>query len=116
MEGRFVQQMKKGVLDMIVLRYVAEKDTYGYELLQKLEREGDGFFDLKEGTLYPVLYRLEDSGLIGSFWGTETGRSAPKKYYRITEQGRKTYEEYWNVWREFSACVNQICGGKTPEK
>ena len=53
---------------MIVLKLVAEKDTYGYELLLELSERGDGFFDLKEGTLYPVLYRLEDSGMIEAFW------------------------------------------------
>ena len=50
MENKFIQQMKKGVLDMIVLNIIRKKHTYGYELIQKLEREGEGFFDLKEGT------------------------------------------------------------------
>ena len=68
MDNKFAQQLKKGVLDMVVLRLVEEKSTYGYEIIQQLEQRGEGFFNLKEGTLYPVLYRLEDSGLIESFW------------------------------------------------
>lgn len=110
MEQRFAQQIKKGVLDMIVLRLICEEDTYGYGLLQKLEQRGGGYFDLKEGTLYPVLYRLEDAGLIRSAWqASGERRAAPKKYYSATEAGRARYAEYRRVWSEFSACVERLC-------
>lgn len=110
MEQKFAQQLKKGVLDMVVLRLICEEDTYGYRLLQKLEQRGSGFFDLKEGTLYPVLYRLEDAGLIQSAWQPAEGkRAAPKKYYSATQAGREAYKEYRGVWQEFSACVEGIC-------
>lgn len=109
METKFTQQLKKGVLDMIVLRLISEKNTYGYELLQELEKRGGGFFDLKEGTLYPVLYRLEDGGLIQASWQMSEGRSAPKKYYAITPEGKTAFQEYKNVWTEFNQCVSQLC-------
>lgn len=109
MEPKFTQQLKKGVLDMIVLRLISEKNTYGYELLQELEKRGEGFFDLKEGTLYPVLYRLEDSGLIQASWQMSEGRSAPKKYYTITPEGKTAFQEYKNVWTKFNQCVSQLC-------
>lgn len=116
MEQKFAQQLKKGVLDMIVLRLICEEDTYGYRLLQKLEQRGGGFFNLKEGTLYPVLYRLEDAGLIQSAWQAAEGkRAAPKKYYSATEEGWQAYREYHRVWREFSACVENICAEKEGE-
>lgn len=110
MDNKFAQQLKKGVLDMVVLRLVEEKSTYGYEIIQQLEQRGEGFFNLKEGTLYPVLYRLEDSGLIESFWQNGEGRTAPKKYYTITEKGSETYREYRNLWMEFQNCISHICG------
>ena len=110
MDNKFAQQLKRGVLDMVVLRLVQEKSTYGYEILQNLEQRGEGFFDLKEGTLYPVLYRLEDSGLIESFWQNGEGRAAPKKYYTITEKGRETYGEYRNLWTHFQSCITKLCG------
>lgn len=113
MDSRFARQMKKGVLDMIVLKLVAEKDTYGYELLLELSERGDGFFDLKEGTLYPVLYRLEDSGMIEAFWQNGTGRSTPKKYYRITDAGRETLTEYLGIWKQFEKCVDDLCEEET---
>lgn len=116
MEQKFAQQLKKGVLDMVVLRLICEEDTYGYRLLQKLEQRGSGFFDLKEGTLYPVLYRLEDAGLIRSAWQPAEGkRAAPKKYYSATQTGREAYKEYRGVWKEFSACVEGICAEREGE-
>ena len=110
MEEKFAQQLKKGVLDMVVLKLISKKQTYGYELLQELEQQGEGFFQLKEGTLYPVLYRLEDSGLIEASWKMSEGRTAPKKYYQITEKGNQIYHAYESIWKDFHACVEKLCG------
>lgn len=109
MEGKFAQQLKKGVLDMVVLKLISEKNTYGYQILKELENEGEGFFDLKEGTLYPVLYRLEDQGWIESSWQAAEGRTAPKKYYKITEKGKAVLTEYCQTWEQFAGCVNKMC-------
>ena len=109
MESRFAQQLKKGVLDMVVLKLIRDRDTYGYELLQELELKGAGFFSLKEGTLYPVLYRLEDNGLIQAFWKTGEGRISPKKYYQITEDGKRVLAEYQEIWNNFEMCVDRLC-------
>lgn len=110
MESKFVQQLKKGVLDLVVLRLIANADTYGYEIIQKLEKTGGPHFKLKDGTLYPVLYRLEDSGYIRSAWQMNEGRANPKKYYSITPEGRQKYQEYWDSWNAFNESVRQICG------
>ena len=59
MEDSFAQQLKKGVLEMLVLKLICEKPAYGYELLSELKKSSQGRFCLKEGTLYPILYRLE---------------------------------------------------------
>ncbi|MBR6747891.1 MAG: helix-turn-helix transcriptional regulator, partial [Clostridia bacterium] len=64
MEERLLQQLKRGVLEMLVLGLVSEAPTYGYELLSKLKERSGGLFVLKDGTLYPILYRLEDDDLI----------------------------------------------------
>ena len=64
MESRFERQLKKGALEMLVLGLVCAGPTYGYELLDSMARRSNGLFALKEGTLYPNLYRLEDDGLI----------------------------------------------------
>lgn len=94
---------------MVVLQLITGQATYGYELIQKLDRLGGGFFKLKDGTLYPLLYRLEDSGLICSSWQQGEGKNMPKKYYAITPAGKEAYQQYRAIWRRFTAAVAHMC-------
>ena len=106
MDDRFLQQLKKGVLEMLVLEAICDGPTYGYALLTGLKENTGGFFALKEGTLYPILYRLEDDGLIQSCWSAPEGRSAPKKIYTATAAGHEVRQQRQGIWREFTATVN----------
>jgi len=82
------KQLKKGVIEILMLSLLSREKMYGYQLLQELDGRSNGVFRMKEGTLYPVLYRLEDNGYIESFWEQESEkRSVPRKYYRITDSG-----------------------------
>ena len=72
-EQRFAQQLKKGVLEMLVLQLLSLKPSHGYELIVRLREKGGGLLDLKEGTLYPILYRLEEEGCITSEWNSPNG-------------------------------------------
>jgi len=112
-EDKFLQQMKKGVLELLVLQTVCTKPAYGYELLTHLKECSDGLFALKEGTLYPILYRLEDDGLIESSWTAGEGRAAPKKVYASTEKGREECERRKALWGSFAATVDTILKGET---
>ena len=124
MEDRFAQQLKKGVLEMLVLKLICAKPAYGYELLSELKISSQGRFSLKEGTLYPILYRLEDDGMIRSQWSTGEGRTAPKKIYEATDSGQAENLRRQRVWREFDDTVNAFCreeeshdaGGKENEE
>ena len=111
MNTKYEKQMKKGILEMLVLRLLAEEEKYGYQLISELKESGDGMFTLKEGTLYPILYRLEEDGLVTNYWSTPEGKSVSKKYYRITEKGTETLEELKVLWDTFSNRVNQILMG-----
>lgn len=111
MEDRFMQQLKKGVLEMLVLKIVCTGPTYGYELLLRLKQDSHGRFSLKEGTLYPILYRLEDDGFITASWSKGEGRNAPKKYYAATEAGTAELIRRLSVWEEFTECVDGIIEG-----
>ena len=106
MEERFLQQLKKGVLEMLVLELVCQGPTYGYELLTRLKQGSNGLFALKEGTLYPILYRLEDEDMIRSSWATGEGRSAPKKMYSATEAGKEYRLRQRELWKQFTQTVN----------
>ena len=101
-----MQQLKKGVLEMLVLEIICQEPTYGYELMTKLKAQSNDFFSLKEGTLYPILYRLEDDGMIISNWSQGMGKAAPKKIYTATEKGLLERHRRFHVWKAFSQSVN----------
>ena len=108
MEDRFSQQLKKGVLEMLVLDLLCKKPTYGYELINLLRDRSDGIFQLKEGTLYPILYRLEDEGMIEASWSQGAGRVAPKKIYVPTSAGREENRRRKALWQDFTQTVDHF--------
>lgn len=112
MEDRFLQQLKKGALEMLVLSAVCEGPTYGYELLGRLKNRSGGLFTLKEGTLYPILYRLEDDGFIEPRWTAGEGRTAPKKMYTATDRGREEEKRRREVWNMFVRSVETCQEGE----
>jgi PadR family transcriptional regulator PadR len=80
---------------------------YGYQIIRELERRSEGYFKFKEGTLYPALHRLEKAGLIEGKWQTlSSGRQ--RRYYYITDKGRRVLAEKMSQWREFFAAMNLI--------
>lgn len=103
-------QLKKGILSIIVLKLVGERDMYGYEIIQTLDEISDGYYKLKEGTLYPVLYRLEDSGWIESYRIIPDERKVPRKYYRITQNGIEVLKEQIALWKYFDETTNRVLG------
>lgn len=111
MEDRFSQQLKKGVLEMLVLDLICSSPTYGYELLSQLKDISQGMFTLKEGTLYPILYRLEDDGLIQARWSQGEGRTAPKKFYEATCAGHTENNRRKQIWKEFQNTVGHFLDG-----
>lgn len=113
MEDRFAQQLKKGVLEMLVLSLICDRPTYGYEMLNRLKDGSGGSLVLKEGTLYPILYRLEDDGLILARWSQGQGRTATKKIYEATEAGRKENSRRQTVWKDFTKTVEDFIEGET---
>ena len=78
----------RGHTDAVILAQLMRRDSYGYEINKTIESLSGGAFVLKEATLYTAFRRLEDSGLIVSYWGDEAV-GARRKYYKITQQGRE---------------------------
>ena len=106
MQLRFAQQMKKGALDMLVLKLLQHEEKYGYQLISELRDRSNGALALKEGTLYPILYRLEDDGFISSSWQTAAQRAQRQKKY-IRQRQRAAAP--WRPCRRNGAhCVN-VC-------
>lgn len=102
-------QLLRGVLEGCVLAVIARGETYGYEILAKLEKSG--FENLLEGTLYPVLTRLEKKGLI-SCRKAKSPFGPIRKYYSITEDGQKYFEEFKKSYEKINASAQKILNGE----
>lgn len=111
MNDKYEKQMKKGVLDMLVLKLLWSDAKYGYQIIQEMKEKSDEAFLLKDGTLYPVLYRLEDDGLVVSSWSEAKGKQTSRKYYEITEEGRQALKDIETVWRRISDGITKIMEG-----
>lgn len=115
MNEKYEKQMKKGVLEMLVLKMLVTEAKYGYQIIQEIKEKSEEIFSLKDGTLYPVLYRLEDEGLVISEWSEAEGKQVPRKYYRITEKGRTALVQIRNMWRRISGGVNRVMEDETDD-
>lgn len=96
----------KGTLPTLILEALARESSHGYRIAQRIKERSEGVLDFKEGTLYPALHKLENEGLVESYEGAEKGR--PRRYYRITPQGRKTLSRDRAEWRQLSKAVSVI--------
>lgn len=93
---------------MLILEVISKGPSYGYEIVQTVNQKSDGYFDLKEGSLYPALHRIERQGLLDSFWQEADGRR--RKYYKINVAGRKALKAHRKDWGIFSSHVNGVLG------
>lgn len=98
-----------GTLEMLILDVVSHGPTYGYAISQTVLDRSSGYFDLKEGSLYPALHRLERRKLLGSSW-TETDDGRRRKYYKLTPAGRRALEERRREWDKFTGAVKGVLG------
>jgi len=104
-------QLLKGILEGCILKIIFGKETYGYELYNSLKLTG--FDDLPEGTLYPLLIRLEKNGLLSSI--TRNSPLGPKrKYYSLTKLGEEELLVFFNSWDKISKSVTKILGIDLP--
>jgi len=87
-------QLKRGLLEICVLAAIARKDSYGYQIIREIE----GYVEISESTLYPILRRLEAGQLLSVYSVEHNGRL--RKYYRITEKGRARITEFEADWQE----------------
>jgi PadR family transcriptional regulator PadR len=102
--------LRTGSTAVMVLRLLAERPMYGYQIVKELQARSEGYFDLEQGTLYPALHRLEKDGLVDSQWEVvEDGPS--RKYYHITESGRAELEQSAQQWSDFSRHLLKLLGG-----
>ena len=97
----------RGYTDAVILRQLAEEDGYGYQISKEVANMSGGRLELKEATLYTAFRRLEGAGYIRSYWGNEKV-GARRRYYSLTEDGRKKLEEEVQAWNETREVLNRL--------
>ena len=93
------KEVLKGHIDTLILSLLHKRDMYGYEMAKLVREKSEEQFDLKEGTLYLSLKRLEKNEWISSYWGEEQGPGGRRKYYKITAFGEEGFKEKCKEWR-----------------
>lgn len=101
----------KGHLEMLLLAALQNGPAHGYGVINDLKQRSEGLFDLREGTIYPALHRLEGAGLVESEWSVENGRR--RRVYMLTSKGRRTLEERTSAWLSFSRAMTRTLGPAT---
>lgn len=104
-------ELKKGSTELLILALLEARGRHGYEIGKLIEGRSGGRLTFRIGSLYPVLCRLEDRGLILGRWVEKPGERR-RRYYRLTAQGRTMLRQQRSAWEDFTAAVNQILGGE----
>ena len=99
-------ELRRGALQLVMLTFL-ESPRYGYDLVRQLSGAG---FEVEEGTLYPILRRLEQQGLLISSWNTEGAR--PRKYYELSEDGRRHKDDLVDAWRRVRDATDAAVEGR----
>lgn len=97
----------RGHTEPIILSHLIEKDSYGYQINKEIMEKTNNMYELKEATLYSAFRRLEQAQLIISYWGNED-IGARRRYYSITDKGRKVYLEYKNDWNNTKDIIDKL--------
>ena len=98
-----------GAVELLLLEVLSEGPSYGYQITQTVLSRSGGRFEMKEGSLYPALHKLERDGLLAAAWQEAEGRR--RKYYRLTAAGRKALAAKKSAWRQFAEGLEGVLGG-----
>jgi PadR family transcriptional regulator PadR len=101
-------RLLSGTVEMLILEVLSEANLYGYRIVRSVLERSQGTFELKEGSLYPALHRLERQKLLVANWEEADGRR--RKYYKLTAAGKKALAAKRKEWKQFSDGVNGVLG------
>lgn len=105
-DGKSSTDLLRGSLDLMILSVLSKGTKYGYRIQKELQIITDGEVELKAGTLYPLLHRLESRKWIKSRWDESTGRR--RKWYELTAQGQKTLSRQAEQWTRYAECIQTL--------
>ncbi len=95
-----------GSVTMLILKLLSEKDMYGYEMIATLRERSNNVFELKAGSLYPLLHSMEEKNLVVSFEKEVLGKI--RKYYSLTKEGKKVLKQKEEEWKEYAQAVADV--------
>ena len=104
------RELMKGSTSILILSLLDKENMYGYQISQKLKTASQEIFELKEGTLYPMLHSLENDEAVESYW-YDADNGKRRKYYRITTKGKKLLKHKKEEWQVYTHAVNSVIGG-----
>lgn len=104
------KELLRGYIDPIILSLLARGDSYGYDLAKQARQQTDGFFELKEGTLYVAFKRLEKANNVTSYWREGSG-AARRKYYHLTVVGQEELTRKKREWQQIKEMMDHFYGG-----
>ena len=103
---RMDKSLISGSTSMLVLRLLEEGDLYGYQMIERLRKRSNYVFELKAGTLYPLLHGMEEKGFLTSYEQEEGGKV--RKYYHLTRDGKKALKEKEEEWNTYRSAVERV--------
>jgi len=106
--------LRKGSVQVLILSLLAEEPIYGYQLTKELRRRSQGYFEIKEGTLYPALHRLEKEDLVRGEWQV-VAEGPSRKYYHLTDLGRQELTRAQGEWTTFADRLLAVLGKPSSE-
>jgi len=108
----YERELLKGSTDSLLLCLINYKPMYGYQIIKELEKRSNGYFQFKEGTLYPALHRLEKSGFVQGKW-QQLPSGQERRYYYITKKGQEALTARLAIWQDFAIAVALITKSAT---
>ena len=102
------KELIKGSTATLVLSVLKGNDLYGYKIIKEIQLRSESVFELKEGTLYPILHALEEEGCLESYW--EEADNRKRKYYHLTRKGERRLKEKKEEWQVYSKSVGKVLG------
>ncbi|PYZ93426.1 PadR family transcriptional regulator [Salipaludibacillus keqinensis] len=106
------KEVLKGHIDLIIISLLHNNDLYGYQIAKLIRETGHHNFDIKEGTLYLSLKRLEKNKFIESYWGADKGPGGRRKYYKITDDGKEKYNHMQVEWIYLKELIDSFLEGR----
>ena len=103
----YQKELLKGNTETLLLALLSEESMYGYQIVRELEERSSGYFQFKEGTLYPALHRLEKASMVLGAWASST-TGQPRRYYSLTPTGKRALAAKRREWHSFANAVNLV--------